>query len=126
MEFAQSQVAAGLTALKGDPFDWEIPPGNFLSVRSFTCNGEIHPEDRVNSVSAKWHLRALIYDAVYTPREVMYHRDGKLILGKHAKHSRVCHDGKCKIYKKKTVVKVPEGATAISESEVMRFNAYNL
>lgn len=105
-------------------YSWAIAWQKFSTVRSFTCIGEIFPQDRDNSLSGKWHVRVLIHDGEYSRRENIYYRDGHLVLGKHAKHSMVCHDGKCERHHEKTVVKTPRNSFAYSESEVMRFNAY--
>lgn len=109
---------------KGKSYSWKISPEKFFDVRSFTCIGEIFPDDRVNSLSAKWHVRVLIFDGEYSARERIYHREGHLVLGKFAKYSMVCTGSKCKRYEKKTVVKAPNTAKAYSESEVLRMNYY--
>ena len=109
------------------PYEWKIDPHKFANVRQFTCIGEIFPEDRDNSLSAKWHLRALIRDGQYVARErIYYHPEGYLVLGKHSKYAKVCHSGSCERHDETTVLKVPKTATAYTESEVMRFNSYGL
>jgi len=108
-------------------WEYAIPFEKFADFLSFSCTGEIFPGDRENSVSAKWQIRFIVYDAIYKERELMYVNDeGFLILGKFSKYARVCQDGKCKDYEEKTCVKVDpkKKIVASSESEVLRYNYY--
>jgi hypothetical protein len=115
---------------KDDSFDFTISKEVMEPFLSFTCKGEIFPDDRDQQISMSWHLRIVIYDAKYRKREVMYktERSGKkyLVLGSHAKYAYVCDDKGCKDYKKKTIVRIHGEPVAWSESEVMRLNTYGL
>lgn len=106
-------------------FNWEIKPNKFEGVKSFTCVGEVFPEDRDQEVSAAWHVRIIVIDGDYLPRESIYEsvKSGKklLILGKHAKYGVI--NGKS--YKKKPTIKIKKPIKfAYSESERCRFNYY--
>lgn len=107
--------------------DWsfEIEPKDFAEFRSFSCQGEVFPHDRDNSLSALWQVRLLVVDKDYRPRERIYHREGHLVLGKHAKYARICQENRCKNYSKKPIIEAKKGSSAWSESELMRINYYN-
>lgn len=111
--------------IKNQKYSFSIEPDKFSNVRSFTCIGEIFPNDRDQEVSANFQVRVVIVDSEYIEREIIYEKPKKrknyVILGKHAKYSNV--NGK--IYKEKTAVKVDSRRIkAYSESERMRFNYY--
>lgn len=108
---------------KGKSFKYEIKAETFKNYRLFSCRAEVFPFDRANKISTVYEMRFYIFDKDYTPRERAYYRDGHIILGIHAKHSRVC-DGKCKRYFKKTIVKASKDAYGWSESELGRFNFF--
>lgn len=107
-------------------WSYEVDAENFKTLRSFTCQGEIFPHDRDNKLSALWQIRFIVVDKDYKEREIIYFDvdDGKLIVGKHALHTRLCRDGKCEDYKEDTVIDAQKNTKAYSESEVMRFNYF--
>lgn len=107
---------------KGEAHDFELPAAATKTLKAYKCKGRIFPDDRLNKMASGFAVSVEVVDKEYEARERMYWRDGYLVLGKHALYSQVCAAGKCKRYKKKTVVKAPEDAVAYSESEVMRFN----
>lgn len=101
------------------------PVQAFSDLRSFTCQGEIFPNDRENSLSAMWQVRFIVQDADYQARERIYERDGHLVVGKYAKYTTVCtRDRGCESHKEATVVEHPGAAFVYSESELMRINYY--
>lgn len=108
---------------KEKPLEFSITPEKFAAVKSFTCIGEVFPQDRDQEVSANWSVRVVVVDSAYLPREIIYSEtDGKksyLVMGKHAKYVSVGG----KIAKSSTRVKVEDiNIEAYSESERMRFN----
>ena len=109
---------------KNKKWEYTIPHEKFKAFRSFSCVGEIFPQDRKNNLSATWQIRFIVVDKEYHERERIYHTKKHIVLGKHALYSTVCSKGKCKTKKKKTVVKAPKTAKAYSESKVMRYNYY--
>lgn len=105
--------------LAGKAFSFAISPEKFRDVRSFTCIGEVFPQDRDQEVSANWSVRVVVYDSQYQPREIVYVYENHLIFGKHARY--ITADGKR--YSKKTSLKGADQIRfAYSESERMRFN----
>ena len=105
---------------------YKIDRAKFSTFKSFSCQGEIFPDDRSNPISALWQVRFIVVDSAYKPRETMYYAEKKyVVLGKHAKHSRVCFNGECENHHKDTVVETGKLAQAWSESELMRINYYN-
>lgn len=113
------------TVEKGKKFSLTI--SDFKNLKSFQCIGELFPSDRDVEVSAKWSLLVKIADKKYTERETIYRASGHLVLGLHARSSRVCYkNGKCIRYNKKTILRDTRNkiAMAYSESETMRFNYY--
>lgn len=119
----------------GDTFNYSIQPSQFNTLRSFTCVGEIFPLDRVRPVSAKFEVRFIVFDEIYTNREQAYLVQDKkgrnwLVLGQYAKNSRVydCLKNKCewKDYLEETIVRVysPEKVLAYSQSYAMRYNLF--
>jgi len=111
---------------KGKPYSFIIVPEKFLDVRSFTCIGEIVPNDRDQQISAKWYVRVVIFDGKYVEREAIYKTTKRkkdwLIFGKHARYVYI--NGKR--FKKRTGIEIKgEGPFfGYSESERMRFNYY--
>lgn len=107
--------------LENANFEFSIEPEAFQEAKSFTCIGEVFPQDRSESVSAFWHSRFIVVDKLYQGREEIYSQDGALILGSNAKYTLLNED---KIIKKKTAIKADGISKAYSESETMRFNYY--
>ena len=120
-------IGFSMDVAEGASWEFALPHERFVDYRSFTCTGEIFPQDRENALSARWQIRFIVFDTQYKEREMIYLDDeGDLILGKFAKYARVCQDDRCKNYHKETTVKVNSDKviTAFSESEVVRFNYY--
>jgi hypothetical protein len=120
------------TVPSGEQYSFTLKAEAFAQFRSFTCIGEIFPQDRDSPISSQFEVRFSVVDARYLPREAIYLRDkdGKtgLVLGAHARTSHVFDEGKWKRYSKKTIVEIkgdPEQVKAYSESFAARFNYYN-
>lgn len=115
------------------PYTFTIKADDFKEFRSFTCTGEVSPQDREEAISAKWQVRVVVVDSEYEPRERIYTTtsNGKsyLVLGQFARHSWVKDANGWRKYRKATVVEI-EGdlveVKAYSESFAMRFNFLNL
>lgn len=110
-----------------------ITRAQFVSFKSFTCIGEIFPEDRPQPLSAKWELRAKIVDAQYEAREQITEetKDGRtyLVLGQFARSAWVFDEGKWSKHWKDTIVEIkgnPHHVQAWSESYQMRVNTFQL
>lgn len=104
---------------KNQSFSFKIPPEAFNGLLSFTCIGEVFPNDREESVSAFWHSRFVVFDKNYQAREQIYTRGEYLILGQNAKYSLINEEIQVK---NKAVYKIEEPTKAYSESQLMRFN----
>jgi hypothetical protein len=102
-------------------YEFSISPESFQEQQSFTCVGEVFPQDRPQEVSAFWHTRFVVFDKNYQARESIYSANGQLILGQNAKYSLLNEE---KPISKKTAVKAAGIEKAYSESETMRFNYY--
>jgi hypothetical protein len=100
-------------------FSFEIHPDSFQEVKSFTCIGEVFPQDRPQEVSAFWHSRFVVFDKEYQERESIYSDGEHLVLGQNARFSLLNEE---KAVSKKTRVKAAGINKAYSESETMRFN----
>ena len=115
---------------KGTPIKLTVPKANIVGLKSFICIGEIFPADRTQELSARWEVRIKVQDENYQEREGIYQTTVKgrnvLVLGKHARLSRVCVADKCKSYRKKTAVQIEADSkvTVYSESHNMRYNFY--
>lgn len=107
--------------LQNASFDFDIDAGKFSNSKSFTCVGEVFPQDREESVSAFWHARFVVYDKDYQAREAIYSDGKNVILGQYAKYSVINDDIKLK---NTSVYKFKDIKRAFSESEMMRFNYY--
>lgn len=103
---------------KDKSYSFKIQSSKYGNERSFTCIGEIFPEDRDQQVSATFSIRVVIKDALYRGREEIYQEGSVVVLGKNAKYAKV--DGK--EFSKSPIVKLKKFAQAYSESERMRFN----
>jgi hypothetical protein len=103
------------------PFSFDILPASFGGLKSFTCTGEVFPQDRPQEVSAFWHARFVIYDKNYQAREEIYSARDTIIFGQHAKYTLVNDEI---VLKKKTTYNFKKVKRAFSESELMRFNYY--
>lgn len=107
--------------LENKAFTFTIPKGNYSELLSFTCIGEVFPEDRDGQVSASFQVRFIVYDSQYRMREQIYFEGSNIVLGQHAKYALV--DGKA--HSKKTYLKLKKKPVmAYSESKMMRFNYY--
>lgn len=105
----------------GQSAEFSIEPSQFSEAKSFTCIGEIFPQDREEEVSAFWHARFLVFDKNYQGREEIYPLGADLILGQNAKYT-LLNEQKFLTKKVKTDLKGVQ--KAYSESESMRFNYY--
>lgn len=105
--------------LENSAFEFSIDPSQFSESKSFTCIGEVFPQDRKEEVSAFWHSRFIVFDKNYQAREMIYSFDGALILGQNAKYSLLNEE---KQVKHKATVKANGIFKAYSESDAMRFN----
>lgn len=109
------------------PYSFTIKPESFATVKSFTCIGEVFPEDRDQEISANFQVRAIVVDSNYVEREIVtttkVKKDTYLIFGKHSRY--VFLNGK--FYNKQPMIKIDPNAVNIgySESERMRFNYWN-
>lgn len=102
-------------------FEFSIEASQYSEVTSFTCFGEVFPQDRPQTISAFWHVRFVVFDKNYQAREQIYSMDDRLILGQNAKYSLL---NETILVKHKTNTKLAPVKRAYSESEVMRFNFY--
>lgn len=115
---------------EGMPLQIEVPYNNFENIKSFICIGEVFPRDREDKISAKFEVRVKLIDNEYVEREDMrLEKDGDdhyLILGEHARYSRVFDQNEWKYYKKRTKVQVFDipALMAFSESYSFRINSY--
>lgn len=121
------------TVPAGEGYSFTLKASDFSEFVSFTCIGEVSPQDRDPPISAKWHVRVVVYDAQYTMRERIYvtSRKGRnyLVLGQFARSGWVYDAGRWQQHNKATVVQLrgnPEEAKAYTESFAMRFNYYNM
>jgi len=114
-----------IDVLENQPWGYTIRHDKFKGFRSFTCQGEVFPNDRDNAISALWQIRFLVVDQDYKKRESVYFSNDQLVMGKHARYTTIC-DPTCDDESEGTVVKTTPTASAYSESEVMRFNYYNV
>ena len=105
--------------LEDNVFEFSIDPELFKEAKSFTCIGEVFPQDRPQEVSAFWHSRFVVFDKEYQARESIYVQGKNLILGQNAKYSILNEE---KTIKKKTAVNSDRVEKAYSESDAMRFN----
>lgn len=105
-------------------WSYKIEAAKIKDFKSFSCQGEIFPQDRGNSLSALWQIRFLVVDVDYEKREIIQRNSKGFLFGRYAKYARACSAQSCKDFKHKTVAGFKNGVTAYSESEVMRFNYY--
>lgn len=111
-------VDFSVDVMKDKTYNFKIISSKYGQERSFTCIGEVFPDDRDQQVSATFQVRVIIRDAAYLPREEIYQEGDYVILGKNAKYATVDK----KQYEKSPTVKLKRFAQAYSESERMRFN----
>lgn len=123
---------------QGQAWSYEIPYDKYKSARGFLCIGEVFPNDRPTTVSARFEVRFAVVDVHFVDRErIQVRQDGKglvVVLGAHAAYGRVCvaagsgDEESCENIHESPVVHVAEGKPeevfAWSESENMRFNYY--
>lgn len=117
------------TVEPGKAYSFTMKSSDFSRFRSFSCMGEIKPQDRGEPVSALFEVRFSVYHSKYVQRESIFITDdnGKkfLVLGKYARSALVFDDGAWKRHKKKTIVEIkgdPSKVKAYSESFAMRYN----
>ncbi len=121
------------TVPAGDRFTFTIKAEDFSQFRSFTCIGEVGPQDRSPPISAKFRVTFVVVDSEYVQRERIYlKKDGKknyVVLGQHAKDSWVKDSNGWHRFKKMTFVQVfgdPSNVKAYSQSYAMRMNYLNM
>lgn len=115
------QFELSVDVLENKAFTFKIPKEKFSDLLSFTCIGEVFPDDREGQVSASFQVRFIVFDSQYRAREQIYFEGSNIVLGEHSKYAQV--DGKS--YKEKTFVKLKtKPRMAYSESAMMRFNYY--
>lgn len=87
-----------------------IPVPLLEITKSFTCIGEIYPQDRSQQISSKFELRVKIIDKNYevleTPRIISKEGNTYVVVGKYALHTFVKDNGIWKYYFKDSIVKV--------------------
>jgi len=91
-----------------ETLEFEIPDKHFKNEQSFTCIGEIFPEDRKEAVSAKFETRIKVFNPhlIKMDKPVSRVEDNKkyIVLGKYSLHGRICNLEEC-IYTHKEVYK---------------------
>lgn len=113
---------------KDQAYEFSIAPEKFATVKSFTCIGEIFPEDRPQEISGNFQVRAIVFDSNYIERELVYTKEVKkdtyLVFGKYAKYTFL--NGKT--YKEQTAIKINKDQKnfGYSESENLRVNSYGI
>jgi len=114
----------------GKSFEYAIKPEKFTNLKSFTCIGEVFPDDRSQPLSAKWEVRVKVVDKDYVNRETAYFRSEKgrrfLVMGAHARTVNVQDEGVWHTYIESPVIEIKgdsEKVMAFSESHNMRFNS---
>jgi hypothetical protein len=110
-----------IDVLANSSFEFEITPDKFPEAKTFTCIGEVFPQDREEEVSAFWHTRFVVYDKSYQARESINVQGDQLVLGQHAKYTLLNEE---KNISKKTSYNFKDVKRAWSESEIMRMNFY--
>jgi len=111
---------------KGKEYFITVPHDNFKDVETFVCIGEIFPDDREDKVSSMFEIRYRVIDSSYVEGSLINFKDGEVLLGRHALHSKI-YDGKeWKSYNKQTVVETKEkNIMAVVETYNMRYSYYN-
>lgn len=116
---------------KQKDFSFVILPTSFSTLRSFTCIGEVFPKDRQETISAKFEIRFIVYDAEYIGREYAYFlktSDSSVVnVGDFARSITVYYyeKGKLRLVQawKSNPVEIPSTQFYLySESANMRFN----
>jgi hypothetical protein len=117
------------SAPAAQPLSFTIPAAAFSADKSFTCIGELHPQDRPEPVSTKFEFRASVVSSAYVPRESIQvlQRGGRWYAepGKYSLHTFVLDGGTWRYYREVTSVTVSgPGVTVTSESRQGRKNLY--
>jgi hypothetical protein len=88
--------------------EFAIPNSNFENETSFTCIGEIFPEDRIQAVSAKFETRIKVFNPnlIRLDKPSVRSENNKkyIVLGKYSLHARICDLEEC-VYTHKEVYK---------------------
>jgi hypothetical protein len=107
-----------------------IPADKYGNLKSFTCIGEIFPQDRPEPSSSKFEFRAAVVSQAYVPREpvqVVERGDGRWYAepGPYALYTLVKDSGVWRVYHRETSIHVsgPDVIVA-SESRECRMNLY--
>lgn len=118
-----TDIDFSIDVLKDAQWEFEIRPEQFKDFKLFSCRGEVYPDDRDNAMLASWNVRFQIFDTNYQEREVIYFKDGVLVVGKYAKYIEVCDENECRNYKKQPVIAMKSAPLRVrTESELMRMN----
>lgn len=103
---------------KNQSFRFAIPESAFIHLRSFTCQGEVVPEDRGAVVSGGFAVAVHVFDTQYVAREEPLWIEDDLVMGKYSLYTT-----ECRTKKKKTVWRNADpSALYFSESLMMRMN----
>lgn len=108
--------------LKNESFSHVIENADLSEFLNLTCIGELFPKDRPQPISSFFRVALVVFDAKYVPRPEPYYTRGRIVFGSGALYTNL--NGYK--YKKGTVIKAPKDSSGFSESELMRFNYYNL
>lgn len=126
-------VPANTTVPAGQSYSFTLKAADLAVFRSFTCAGEVDPQDRTPPISSFWKASFTIVDAKYTRREVPFltkqGSDTYLVLGEFARNAWVYDQSRWTRHTQDTVVKIqgePTHAKAYSESFAARFNYWNM
>lgn len=126
-------VPASVSVAANQVYTLTIEPKVFQDFRTFSCIGEISPDDRPQQLSGKWRMSAIVVDASYQKMDGMYvgNQDNKnyLVNGENCRTAWILMDGKWTRYSKTTAVEIKgplEGVRGYCESMAMRYTSYRL
>ena len=110
----------------------EITDAIYADVDHFICIGKMTPEDR-DFISSRWEMRIRLSDENYVRRVniFIFEDNDKLFIsvGKHAKYSWIYDKENWKLHWKQPIIEIKGDRNklqAYSESEIMRFNFFNM
>lgn len=83
-----------------------IPKDKIAAIDSFTCIGEVFPQDRPEAVSMKFEVRTKVYNAelikLDEPRiDISSKGKADILVGIYAKHTKVCNSTDCEFVQEK-------------------------
>lgn len=110
-----------ISVSEGTPTKVSIPVPLLSVTKSFTCIGEVYPQDRSQQISLKFEVRVKIidkkYEALETPRIIKAGDTTFVVVGKYALHTFVKDKNVWTYYFKSPIVKVSGGKIiVVSES----------